>query len=52
MPQLDAPIINEDESLDDKEEGDDKGIELKFDYMSEWVSFSVILYVGELVTVF
>lgn len=35
MPQLDAPIINDDENLDDKEEGDDKGMELKFDYMSE-----------------
>nr|XP_020449633.1 F-box only protein 4 [Monopterus albus] len=38
MPQLellDAPLINEDESLDDRKEG--KGIELKFDYMSEYL---------------
>lgn len=39
MPQLDAPLISEDESLDDREEGDNKGMELKFDYMSEWVFF-------------
>lgn len=37
MPQMDAPVIREDESLDDREEGIDKGLELKFDYMSEWV---------------
>ncbi|XP_031161294.1 F-box only protein 4 isoform X1 [Sander lucioperca] len=40
MPQLellDAPLINEDESLDDREEGDDKVMELKFDYMSEYL---------------
>lgn len=41
MPQMDAPVIHEDESLDDREEGSDKGLELKFDYMSEWVLFSV-----------
>lgn len=29
------PLINEDESLDDREEGKDNGMELKFDYMSE-----------------
>lgn len=34
---LDAPLISEDESLDDREEGNE-GIKLKFDYMSEWVS--------------
>uniref|UniRef100_A0A3Q4ACA1 F-box domain-containing protein n=1 Tax=Mola mola TaxID=94237 RepID=A0A3Q4ACA1_MOLML len=37
MPQLDAPLISEDESLDDREEGDNKGMELKFDYMSEYL---------------
>ncbi|XP_042344297.1 F-box only protein 4 isoform X2 [Plectropomus leopardus] len=40
MPQLeclDAPLINEDESLDDREEGDDRGKELRFDYMSEYL---------------
>lgn len=40
MPQLDlldAPLINEDESLDDREEGDDRGMESKFDYMSEYL---------------
>lgn len=41
MPQMDAPVIHDDDSLDDREEGSDKGMELKFDYMSEWVSFSV-----------
>lgn len=54
MPQLellDAPLINEDESLDDREEGEDKGMESKIDYMSEWVSFSFVLYPGQLVTV-
>lgn len=35
MPQVDAPVIDEDESLDDREEGDNKGMEVKFDYMSE-----------------
>lgn len=43
MPQMDAPVIHEDESLDDREEGSDKGLELKFDYMSEWVLFSVMV---------
>lgn len=43
MPQMDAPVIDEDESLDDREEGNDKGMELKFDYMSEWVYVSVTL---------
>ncbi|XP_018530668.1 F-box only protein 4 [Lates calcarifer] len=40
MPQLElleAPLINEDESLDDREEGEDKGMDLKFDYMSEYL---------------
>ncbi|XP_054466554.1 F-box only protein 4 [Anoplopoma fimbria] len=40
MPQLellDAPLINEDESLDDREEWEDKGMELKVDYMSEYL---------------
>lgn len=40
MPQLellDAPLINEDESLDDREEGEDKGMESKIDYMSEYL---------------
>lgn len=40
MPKLellDAPLINEDESLDDREEGKDKGMGLKFDYMSEYL---------------
>ncbi|XP_044052037.1 F-box only protein 4 isoform X1 [Siniperca chuatsi] len=40
MPQLellDAPLINEDESLDDREEGEAKGMESKFDYMSEYL---------------
>ncbi|XP_020502117.2 F-box only protein 4 [Labrus bergylta] len=40
MPQLevlDAPLINADESLDDREEGDDKGMESRFDYMSEYL---------------
>lgn len=35
MPQLDAPVINYGQSLDDSEEGNDKGIESKFDFMSE-----------------
>lgn len=43
MPQMDAPVIDEDESLDDREEGNDRGMELKFDYMSEWVYVSVTL---------
>ncbi|XP_008292076.1 F-box only protein 4 isoform X2 [Stegastes partitus] len=34
---LDAPLISEDESLDDREEGEEKGMELKFDYMSEYL---------------
>lgn len=33
---LDAPLISEDESLDDREEGNE-GIKLKFDYMSEYL---------------
>ncbi|XP_040897991.1 F-box only protein 4 isoform X2 [Toxotes jaculatrix] len=40
MPQLellDAPLINEDESLDDRKEGEDRGMESKFDYMSEYL---------------
>ncbi|XP_059193967.1 F-box only protein 4 [Centropristis striata] len=40
MPQLellDVPLVNEDESLDDREEGDDKGMESKVDYMSEYL---------------
>lgn len=43
MPQLDAPLISEDETVDDREEGEDKGMEAKFDYMSEWVSFLAVL---------
>lgn len=43
MPQLDAPLISEEESVDDREEGEDKGMESKFDYMSEWVSFPVVM---------
>lgn len=43
MPKMDVPVIDEDESLDDREEGNDKGMELKFDYMSEWVYVSVTL---------
>ena len=42
MPRLellDSPLINEDESLEEREEGDDKGMEMKCDYMSEWVLF-------------
>lgn len=38
MPQLemlDAPLINEDERLDDRQEGEVLG--MKCDYMSEWV---------------
>ncbi|XP_013858123.1 F-box only protein 4 [Austrofundulus limnaeus] len=34
---LDAPLVCEDESLDDREEGEEKGKELKFDYMSEYL---------------
>ncbi|XP_026176444.1 F-box only protein 4 [Mastacembelus armatus] len=40
MPQLeflDAPLIVEDETLDDRREGGEKGMELKFDYMSEYL---------------
>ncbi|CAJ1069020.1 F-box only protein 4 [Xyrichtys novacula] len=40
MPQLeslDAPLINADESLDEREEGGNKGMDLKFDYMSEYL---------------
>lgn len=43
MPQMDTPVIQEDESLDDREEGSDTGLDLKFDYMSEWVLFSVMV---------
>lgn len=42
MPQLemlDVPLIDQGESLDDREEWDDKGMESTVDYMSEWVSF-------------
>jgi len=38
MPQLeflDAPLINEEESLDDREEDGDIGMVSTFDYMSE-----------------
>lgn len=35
MPQLDAPVINYDQSQDDSEDGDDKGMGSKFEYMSE-----------------
>lgn len=38
MPQLqflDAPLINEEESLDDREEDGDRGMVSTFDYMSE-----------------
>lgn len=35
MPQLDAPVINYDQSVDDSQEGNDKERELKFDFMSE-----------------
>ncbi|XP_041792787.1 F-box only protein 4 isoform X1 [Chelmon rostratus] len=40
MPQLellDAPLINEQESLEDREEGGDKVMGSKFDYMSEYL---------------
>ncbi|XP_028270081.1 F-box only protein 4 isoform X2 [Parambassis ranga] len=40
MPQLemlDAPLISEDESLDDRQEGEDKVMGFKFDYMSEYL---------------
>ncbi|XP_022613382.1 F-box only protein 4 [Seriola dumerili] len=40
MPQLellDVPLVNEDENLDDRKEGEDKGMESKFDYMSEYL---------------
>ncbi|CAF91872.1 unnamed protein product, partial [Tetraodon nigroviridis] len=40
MPQMDAPVIDVDESLDDREEGNHKGMELKFDYMSEYLKGS------------
>lgn len=32
MPQV---VFDEDKNLDDREEGDNKGMEVKFDYMSE-----------------
>ncbi|KAM9393049.1 F-box only protein 4 [Pholidichthys leucotaenia] len=34
---LDAPLISDDESLDDREEGEGEGRELRFDYMSEYL---------------
>ncbi|XP_051278522.1 F-box only protein 4 isoform X2 [Dicentrarchus labrax] len=34
---LDAPLINENETLDDREEGEDKWMKSKFDYMSEYL---------------
>lgn len=37
MPRLDVPLIDEDESLEDREEGEGKGLELKFDFMSEYL---------------
>ncbi|KAF7665348.1 hypothetical protein LDENG_00145990 [Lucifuga dentata] len=40
MPQLeslDAPLNSEDESLDDREEGRDKGKESKYNYMAEYL---------------
>uniref|UniRef100_A0A3B3CNK4 F-box protein 4 n=1 Tax=Oryzias melastigma TaxID=30732 RepID=A0A3B3CNK4_ORYME len=37
LDMLDAPLISEDESLDDREEGDEKEREIKFDYMSEYL---------------
>ncbi|KAG7237577.1 hypothetical protein INR49_032194 [Caranx melampygus] len=40
MPQLellDTPLINEDESLDSRQEGENEGTGLKFDYMSEYL---------------
>lgn len=40
---LDAPLISEDENLEDREEVEEKGREVKVDYMSEWVSFAVAL---------
>lgn len=35
MPQLDAPVIGYDQSADDSQEGNDNGMELAFDFMSE-----------------
>lgn len=37
LDMLDAPLISVEESLDDREEGDEREREIKFDYMSEWV---------------
>ncbi|XP_035513767.1 F-box only protein 4 isoform X2 [Morone saxatilis] len=34
---LDAPLINENETLDDREEGEDKWMKSKLDYMSEYL---------------
>ncbi|XP_047448464.1 F-box only protein 4 [Mugil cephalus] len=34
---LDAPLISEDDSLDNRAEGEEKGTTLKFDYMSEYL---------------
>lgn len=47
MPQLellDAPLIDKHESLDEREEGADKGNESKVDYMAEWVFDSYSLF--------
>lgn len=43
MPQMDAPVIDEDESLDDREEGNNEAMKIKFDYMSEWVYVLMML---------
>ncbi|XP_029960896.1 F-box only protein 4 [Salarias fasciatus] len=37
LEMLDAPLSSDDESPDDMEEGGDKRMELKFDYMSEYL---------------
>ncbi|KAM4579235.1 F-box only protein 4 [Fundulus diaphanus] len=34
---LDAPLVSEHESLDDREEGEERNRDLKFDYMSEYL---------------
>lgn len=46
---LDAPLINENETLDDREEGEDKWMKSKLDYMSEWVSSSAVTHQGQLI---